>query len=335
MSRGHLACSIAYRRYLFDVPVVDGLAKMRNSKPCSDSREACEMHATKTGPVMLRRFERPSRKEAVAAQYDGAKAAADYACANAESGFPGRYFRLRLQLVQNVLAFCPGGDLLDAGCGPGIMVHELLKSRPHDFRITALDQSPAMVESCVAGARDIGEVYPAIGQLEAIPFADVSFDVILVTGSLEYANAPVAIREVSRVTRPGGLVVVTMLNPLSPYRLMEWFLYWPLLRALGAIEELLGVPTKRRHGVPASGIRALTAGRLRRLMRQADLQPVGLIYYDLTPLVRLLGHFPRPVRIKDRPVRKSATTRGRGRWLGTAYLVVARRSGAADAPSVR
>jgi len=281
---------------------------------------------TEIDRVMLQAVERRSRSETVAAQYEGARAAADYARAYRGSGSQGRYFRSRLQLIQDVLAACPGGSLLDAGCGPGVMVQELLKSRPNDFRITALDQSPAMVECCMAGTRELGEVGPAVGRLEAMPFADASFDVILVMGALEYADARVAVREISRVARPGGLVIVTMLNPLSPYRLAEWFLYWPLRRALGAIEGGLGVPARKRHGVPASGIRALTVRRLRWMMRQVNLQPVDLIYYDLTLLVPPLDRFPRVVRTADRVVRESAAARGRGRRLGTAYLVVARSS---------
>ncbi len=275
--------------------------------------------------VMPQMVERRSRSEAVAAQYNGARAAADYARAYRESGSQGRYFRSRLQLVQDVLAACPGGSLLDVGCGPGLMVQELLKSRPDDFRITALDQSPAMVEYCMVGARELGEICPAAGRLEAMPFADASFDVILVMGALEYAEARVAIREISRVARPGGLVIVTMLNPLSPYRLAEWFLYWPLLRALGAIEGALGIPVRKRHGKPASGIRALTISKLRWMMRQVNLQPVDLIYYDLTLLVPPLDRFPRVVRLADHVVREPAAARGRRRWLGTAYLVAARR----------
>lgn len=273
---------------------------------------------------MLQRLGRTSRKERVTAQYNSSQAAADYARANLGSRPEGRFFRSRLQLVQDLLASCPGGDLLDAGCGPGVMARALLEFRPHDFRITVVDQSPAMVGYCAASVRDVGEVHPAVGQLEAMPFADVSFDVMLVMGALEYANVRAAVREISRITRQSGLVIVTMLNPLSPYRLTEWFLYRPLLRVLEAIERSFGVPAERRHGARASGIRALSAGRLRRLMKQAGLQPMDLVYFDVTPLVPPLDRLPRMVRKAERTAHERTVTRGWRRWMGTGYLVVAR-----------
>lgn len=268
----------------------------------------------------------PSRKERVITQYGNSQAAADYARAKEGSRPQGRFLRSRLWLVKNILASYPGGDLLDAGCGPGIMVHALLESRPHDFRITVLDQSPVMVEHCVTWARDIGEIYPTVGRLEAMPFADATFDVTLVMGALEYTSARLAIREISRVTRPGGLVIVTMLNPLSPYRLTEWFLFWPLTRLLGAIEKFYGVPTERQHGAQRSGIHAYPVFILRRLMRQTNLQPVDIVYFDVTPAIPPFDRLPRMIRRAERTPHERTVTRGWRRWMGTAYLIVSRRN---------
>jgi ubiquinone/menaquinone biosynthesis C-methylase UbiE len=190
---------------------------------------------------------RPSRKDRVVAQYDSTLAADEYAHAYDRERPEGRFFRARLRLVQDILARCPGGDLLDVGCGPGIIAHTLLQSRPRDFRITVLDQSPAMVEYCAANTRPAGGVRPTVGRLEALPYADGTFDVTLAMGVLEYVDARRAIGELCRVTRPGGLVVVTMLNPLSPYRVVEWFFYWPLLRIIEAVERVFAIPVERRH----------------------------------------------------------------------------------------
>ena len=275
---------------------------------------------------MLKWFERPARKEYVSAQFDTPHAPADYAHAN-EGFLPaGRFFRSRLLLVQDILVSYPKGDLLDAGCGPGVMVRALLESRPNDFRIAALDQSLVMVNYCAARAREIGEIYPAVGQLEAMPFANISFDITLVMGALEYTDARMAIHEISRVTRPDGLVIVTMLNPFSLYRLTEWFLFWPLVRTLGAIERCFGVPVERRHGVRFSGIHTLPRSRLQRLMRQAGLQPIDVVYFDVTPTVPPFDRLPGMVRRAERTPHERTVTRGWRRWMGSAYLIVAKRS---------
>jgi ubiquinone/menaquinone biosynthesis C-methylase UbiE len=274
---------------------------------------------------MTPKYFRSSRKEHVAAQYASAQSADEYADAYEDSRTAGRFLRARLQIVQDILENCSGGDLLDAGCGPGIMVQTLLKSRPQDFRISALDQSPAMVGHCAASTRSLGKVYPAVGQLEALPYANATFDVTLTMGVLEYTNARVAVNEISRVTRPGGLVVATMLNPLSPYRIAEWILYRPLLRVLGAVEMCLHVPEERRHRAGATGIRMHTSGKLRRLMTQANLIPVQLVYYDATSPIPPSGHLRSIARQAGRAGRERMTAAKWSRWLGMGYVVVARR----------
>lgn len=267
-----------------------------------------------------------SRKDRVIAQYDSSQAAADYARSYEGSRAEGRFFRSRLQLVKNILASCPEGDLLDAGCGPGIMVHALIDSRPHDFRITVLDQSFAMVNYCVTTVRDIGKVYPTVGQLEAMPFADASFDVTLAMGVLEYTNAKLGIREISRVTRPGGLIILTMLNPLSAYRLTDWLLRRPAARLLGEIEKFCRVPAGRRHGAHRSGIHAYPAFILRRLMKQAGLKPIDLVYFDVTPTIPPFDRLPRMIRRAERISHDRTVTHGWRGWMGTAYLIAARRA---------
>jgi len=232
--------------------------------------------------------------------------------------------RTRLQLVQDILRSRPGGALLDAGCGPGILARALLRNRPGDFSITILDQSAAMIKYCADNTREFGPVHATIGQLEALPFADASFDVALIMGALEYADARTAVREISRVTRPGGLVVLTMLNPMSLYRLTEWFIYWPVLRIVGAVQESLDLTGFRPHGARISGIRAFSARQLTDLMNRSGLQPLDLIHFDVTPLVPPLDRLPAVVRKAARTPHDRTVVRDWRRCMATAYLVVAR-----------
>ncbi|MEU1274238.1 methyltransferase domain-containing protein [Streptomyces sp. NPDC005799] len=253
--------------------------------------------------------------------FDDPTVAASYAASHQGSGPAKRYFSSRFHAVFQILNRCPGGDLLDVGCGPGMFVRRVLDTRPGEFRITAVDRAPAMLAE--ASGRTAGaEIELTVGEAEALPFPDASFDVVVAMGVLEYCDAPAALRELDRVVRPDGLVLVTMLNPLSPYRLFEWGVYWPLLRLFGQVEGLLGLPPERRHGVPRSGIRALSAGRLRRMMREAGLRPVDIVHYDLTPSVPPFDRFAhRWTRRHERPA--DTVSRGVFHWPGTAYLVAA------------
>jgi len=268
----------------------------------------------------------PSRKEYVINQYESAQAASEYARANEDATPAGRFFRSRIRLVQDILDRVPGGDLLDAGCGPGVMVRTILESRPHDFSITAFDQSPAMIKHCADSLGGLGQLRAVVGDIEDMPFNDASFDITLLMGALEYTDAPVALSQVSRVTRAGGLVVVTMLNPLSFYRLTEWLAYWPSLRLAGRIEKLCGIPAARQHGARRSGIRAYAPGRLQALMRAAHLYPTDVVHFDVTPLVPPLDRLSQMKQKAQRTPHEQTITRNwYRRPMATAYLVAATR----------
>lgn len=267
---------------------------------------------------------RTRRKDHVTAQYGTLCAARDYARGHAQPHADGRHLTARVEIVLDLLSGAPGGALLDAGCGPGVLARSLLRSPWHSFGITVLDQSPAMVSYCVRDAGKDGKLTASIGDLEALPFGAASFDVILATGVLEYLDARVAIGEMSRVTRQGGTAVASMLNPFSPYRLTQWFLYWPALRAVGAIERMLGVRRGCRHDAAVTGIRALPPCRLRRYMRQAGFTEVRVIYFDPTVLVPPFDRHPAIARIAER-VTGALARRGLKRWLCTGYLITGRR----------
>lgn len=264
-----------------------------------------------------------TRDERAGAQYETTSAASDYAAAYDGSGPSARYFHSRLHIVDETLRACPSGRLLDVGCGPGMLVRHLLDTRPGDFYITGCDRSPAMIDAAIDRAQGSPDVQLTVARIEDLPFPDESFDVVVAMGVLEYADVGGALREAARVVRRRGLVVVTMLNPLSPYRLFEWFVYWPALRLLGAIERLLRVPAHRRHGVSASGIRTIRPARLCRMMHEVGLRPEDVVHYDLTPLVPPLDRLRRTRRWRTDPER--TVSRGARRWMGTAYLVTARR----------
>jgi len=264
-----------------------------------------------------------SRRVRVTEQFDTAAASLEYLQAVKDPGPAGRFMRSRLRLVQDVLADCPGGDLVDIGCGPGILTRTLLTTRPCDFRITAVDLSPSMIRRCVASARGAGEVHAAVGNLETLPFKDAGFDVAIATGVLEYADIRSAVEEVARVVRPGGLVVISMLNPKSLYRLVEWFAYWPLLRIRAVIERSLGVG--REHGHKSASIRAVAPGKLCRLLAGAGLVTVDVVHFDVTPLVPPLDRMGVFERGNTDPEKEARIATGWRRWLATGYLVVARR----------
>jgi SAM-dependent methyltransferase len=264
------------------------------------------------------------RKDLVTAQFGTGEQAQEYADAHALPRPDSQHRAARIRLLHELLAQFPEGELLDAGCGPGVLARSLLISPAYSYRITLLDQSEAMIRYSVQHA-DGNKMLAVVGDLESLPFADASFDVIVSTGALEYTDARSAVRQLSRVTRPGGMVLVSMLNPLSPYWISDWFLCRPAVRLLSWANRTLRIPVKHSYGESRSGIRALGPPVLSRCLRQSGLVPADVVYFGLTPLVRPLDRIAALRRWAARSSGQRLATRGVRRWMATGYVIVAQR----------
>jgi len=101
-----------------------------------------------------------------------------------------------------------GTRLLDAGCGAGLLS---VLATLRGAKVAALDAAPGMIE--VARQR-LPDADLRVGDLETLPFDDASFDAVIGVNSLFYAqDMAAAMRELARVVRPGGRVVLTAWGP--------------------------------------------------------------------------------------------------------------------------
>jgi SAM-dependent methyltransferase len=123
--------------------------------------------------------------------------------------FVGPRHRLREQLLLRLfLAGEPGREVLNAGAGQGSF-SLLLEGR--GFDVTSLDSSPDAAE--LMRGRVAGLVVCA--SLEQLPFADRTFDAVVLGEVLEHiADDGHALQEVVRVLRPGGVVAISV--PANP-----------------------------------------------------------------------------------------------------------------------
>lgn len=124
--------------------------------------------------------------------------------------YPPRPHNALMELEQQtVLALLPdvrGCMVLDAGCGTGRYLQEL-KNRGA-FAV-GMDLSQAML----ARARDLTHSI-ARADLRALPFDAMSMDVVVCGLALgDFAELEVALKEIARVTRPGGCAIYSVVHP--------------------------------------------------------------------------------------------------------------------------
>lgn len=117
-------------------------------------------------------------------------------------------------LLLELLAPCPGEHILDVGCGTGIFTRDVLVA---GVRVTGIDLSIPMLQRAVVRLGQTGFSGVA-ADMRALPFADHTFDRVFSMTAIEFlVDARPGIGELHRVVRPGGCVVLTTLNSLSPW----------------------------------------------------------------------------------------------------------------------
>jgi SAM-dependent methyltransferase len=127
--------------------------------------------------------------------------------AEAYDNFMGRYSRLLSPRLADFAGIGDEGRVLDVGCGPGALTAELV-ARLGAANVAAVDPSAAFVAA--ARVRHPG-VEVAHGSAEDLPFEDRSFDGALAQLVVHFMSDPVAgLREMARVTRPDGVVAVSV-----------------------------------------------------------------------------------------------------------------------------
>jgi len=173
-----------------------------------------------------------------------------------------------------------GTAYFDIGCGSGMAIQ---MAAALGAQVSGLDASDELL--AIARARTPGADLRS-GEMEALPFADRSFDLTTGFNSFQYAASPVqALREAARVTKKGGHVVIAT---WSPPALTE------AAALLAALKPLMPPPPP---GVTPPGPFALSdEAALKALAAEASLEPIGMhdvdapfSYPDLATGIRALN----------------------------------------------
>lgn len=182
-----------------------------------------------------------------------------------ERGRTPSQIRLRRRFLRFV-PVRPGQRILEVGCGTGVVVRDLAALVGPRGAVVGVDPSRSMIQA----ARALARTHPLRARMRwrlasgaALPFADGRFDTTLaMTVLLHVADAQAVVREMARVTRPGGRVGVQdqdfgTVAVTHPDRALT--------------ERIMGGVASRMYEEPHSG------RRMPGLLRAAGLEDVRLL----------------------------------------------------------
>jgi SAM-dependent methyltransferase len=127
--------------------------------------------------------------------------------ADAYQRFMGLYSQPLAAQFAGLAGITGGQRVLDVGCGPGALTAELVR-RAGPGAVSAAEPSQSFV---VAARERLPGVDVRHAPAERLPFGDGTFDASLAQLVVHFMTDPVAgLREMGRVTRPGGVVAASV-----------------------------------------------------------------------------------------------------------------------------
>jgi ubiquinone/menaquinone biosynthesis C-methylase UbiE len=130
-----------------------------------------------------------------------------------------------------------GAPVLEIGCGPGVIATAMART---GLTVWAIDSLQEMVERTNAMAHQFGvgsHVFAQVGHISDLPFADAAFELVILIGVTEWlVSMTQPLREISRVLKPGGHLIISGDNN------------WPLHHILDPVFNPVLKPLKRRIG---------------------------------------------------------------------------------------
>lgn len=165
------------------------------------------------------------QKKRVRAYFDGDRGWQGEMYVKPDNWFARSIFRRKEYIMQMIsgLHLTSSATVIDIGCGSGVYLEELARK---GYSCTGIDASPEMIRTTRhrLSEKGIADVRLFPGDIENLPFDNMTFDLVLSVGVLGYLlDEKRAIAEVRRILKPGGYWILNVANVMS---LSHLDFYW-------------------------------------------------------------------------------------------------------------
>jgi ubiquinone/menaquinone biosynthesis C-methylase UbiE len=182
-----------------------------------------------------------------------------------------RYTRVSLGTMFDHLTLRGNEKILDCACGTGRFAAMIREKYPNT-RIAGTDLSPEMLEVARSRLPEDGATRWHVASTEELPFKDATFDIVTCANAYHLLPGPEkAMREMVRVTKPGGTVCI-----------VDWCREYPQIAMLLGFSRIFGKQYRQ----------ILTRDELRAIMERGGLKVTHTTRFKATwfwGLMCLLG----------------------------------------------
>jgi len=210
------------------------------------------------------------------------------------------------------------GKVLDVGCGPGVMVADMLE---RNCEFWGVDVSKEMIRQGEERFGGNDKVHLSTGTAEVLDFPDNTFDTVMSMGVIEFVdNDQQAFDEMMRVLKPGGTLIIAYMSKLSPFRLWRDYVFYPLTSLVRPVFYRF----TRRLRKPHIKQRTYTEKSMRNLLGQNQYTVLDVVYCNfnifLPPLEHIFSRLSAVVSSK-----LEFLCRSKLKWIGGAFIIKARK----------